>query len=818
MQILKFGGSSVGNSDRIKNVAEILKKRSFKSKKIIVVLSAFQGVTDELISTSITASKGDINYKLTLRKIEDNHINVIKALLPVKEQTAILSFVKLTLNELEDVLHGVFLVKELSPRTLDFIMSFGERLSCYITANYLKTIGVKAEYIDSRTLIRTDDSFGNAKVDFTITNKNIREALKNFTGVKIITGFIASTLNNETTTLGRGGSDYTASIIAAALDAKEIEIWTDVNGVLTADPRKVLNSFSINSLSYEEAMELSHFGAKVIYPPTMHPALNKKIPLRIKNTFNPSFEGTLISSKTNGSGFLIKGISSIDNISLISIHGSGMVGVAGISQRIFGALAAKNISVILITQASSEHSLCFAVLPLAALSAKKAIEQEFRFEIKEGLINEPEVENSMSIIAVVGENMRRTPGISGKVFNSLGRNGINIAAIAQGSSERNISVVIWQQDESKALNVLHDAFFLSPAKSVNLFLIGPGKVGTNLINQIIQQENYLKKEYGLKVKVTGLANSKKMFFDINGIDVKSWKEKISSSGTNTNLTDFVDEMRRMNLSNSIFIDCTASKDVVKEYKKILKSNISIVTPNKIANSSSQILYNELKETAFKHNVKFAYETNVGAGLPIIGTLKDLVSSGDKIVKIEGILSGTLSYIFNSFDKDKSFSEIVIDANEKGFTEPDPRDDLKGIDVARKLLILAREIGINLELKQVKIENIVPEKLRSIKDANEFLVKLKEYNSYYEEKRLSAEKKDKKLCYIAELVNGKARIYLKEVGIDHPFYSLNGTDNILSVTTMNCGNRPIVIKGPGAGIEVTAAGVFADVIRISNYLS
>lgn len=818
MVVYKFGGTSIGNVDRIKNVASILKRNLKKHKEIGVVLSAFGGVTDSLVKISITASKGDPDYELQLKQLEEQHITIVKELLPVKYQTETLSCVRLTLNELEDVLHGVFLVKEFSSRSLDFIMSFGERLSSYIVSSYLNATGINTEFIDSRKIIKTDESFGNAKVDFVLTSGLIKQAFKSPVKLKVVTGFIGSTVNEETTTLGRGGSDYTAAILAAVLNAKEIGIWTDVDGVLTADPRKVKNAFAIQSLSYEEAMELSHFGAKVIYPPTMQPALNKGIPVRIKNTFNPDFKGTLIGSKTNRNGYLIKGISSIDNISLLGINGSGMVGVAGTAERIFSALASKNISVILITQASSEHSLCIAVLPAYASAAQKAIEQEFRYEIKDGLVNKPEVESSMSIIAVVGENMRRTPGIAGKVFNSLGRNGINISAIAQGSSERNISVVIPKQDEAKALNVLHDAFFLSSVKSVNIFLIGPGKVGTTVLEQIDQQGNYLQKEYGLRLKIVGLANSRNMFFDVNGINIKEWKEKLLNSNLKTDLSSFIVEMVKLNLSNSIFIDCTASKDVVNKYKEILKANISIVTPNKIANSSAFDKYMEMKELALKHNVRFAYETNVGAGLPIIGTLKDLVSSGDKILKIEGILSGTLSYIFNSFNKNRRFSEIVLEAKQKGFTEPDPREDLKGTDVGRKLLILAREIGIPLELKQIKVENIVPKKLMDIKGVDEFLKKLEEYDLYFEKKRSTAEKKNKKLRYIAELKNNRAKVSLTEVGEDHPFYSLDGSDNILSVRTVNCGNRPIVIKGPGAGIEVTAAGVFADVIRISNYLS
>ncbi|HSR17095.1 MAG TPA: bifunctional aspartate kinase/homoserine dehydrogenase I, partial [Ignavibacteriaceae bacterium] len=692
MEILKFGGSSIGSADRINNVVEIIKNSKKKSGKIAVVFSAFHGITDKLIKLSKLAAKGDQAYLDLCKEIEEIHLNTIKKIISVRNQSSVLTHVKLTLNELEDVIHGVYLVKELSLRTLDFIMSFGERISAYIISKVFEDRNIESEFLDSRDLIITDTTYGSARVIFDQTNEKIKKHFDEHKKLQIITGFIASSLEGQTTTLGRGGSDYTASIFAAALKAKEIEIWTDVDGVLTADPKKVKKAFSIKSLTYEEAMELSHFGAKVIHPPTMQPALNKKIPIRIKNTFNPSFDGTIISEKGDSKNFSIKGISSIDDIALLRIQGSGMIGVAGIARRIFGALAAKKVSVILISQASSEHSICFAVLPQYSEDAKRAIEDELRFEIKDKLVSEILTEKNLSIIAVVGENMRKTPGISGKVFQALGRNGINVVAIAQGSSELNISAVVPKVDEEKALNALHDAFFLTTSKTVNIFLVGTGLIGSTLLKQINHQKNYLSEEYNLSFKVIAIANSKKMVFDTNGSDTDNWKETLREKGSKTNLDKFVDSMKSLNLPNSIFVDCTASEEVTLYYTDILKSAISVVTPNKRANSKDYSFYQSTKDAARKHNVRFLYETNVGAGLPIIGTLKDLVSSGDRVDKIEGVLSGTLSYIFNSFAENKKFSNIIKEAKEKGYTEPDPREDLNGLDVPRKLVILAREIG------------------------------------------------------------------------------------------------------------------------------
>jgi len=818
MKILKFGGSSVGTPENIIKVIEIIIESQKRNKNIAVILSAFHGITDQLISASRIASEGNTEYLNMLDEIENRHINAVKKLISVQNQSPVLTNIKLSLNELEDLLHGVFLIKELSPRSLDFIMSFGERLSAYIISQALINRNIDSEYLDARELIITDDNHGNARVIFDLTNKKIKRYFEEHKKLQIITGFIASSTYGLTTTLGRGGSDFTASIFGSALNAKEIEIWTDVDGVLTADPKKVKKAFSINSLTYEEAMELSHFGAKVIHPPTMQPALNRKIPIRIKNTFNPGFEGTIISEKSNAKNFSIKGISSMDDISLLQVQGSGMIGVAGIAKRIFTALAAKKINVILISQASSEHSVCFAVLPAFAAPAKSSIEEELKLEIKDKQISEILIESNLSIIAVVGENMRKTPGISGKIFQSLGRNGINISAIAQGSSELNISFVIAKQNETKALNALHDAFFLVTSKSINIFLVGTGLIGSTLLKQIVSQNQYLAKEYNLNFKVIALANSKRMYFDYDGIDANDWENILVKHGEKTDLNKFVTRIKDANLPNSIFIDCTASKEVVLFYLDILNAAVSIVTPNKKANSGSLSFYNELKRAALKHNVRFLYETNVGAGLPVIGTLKDLVSSGDQVEKIEGVLSGTLSYIFNTFINKKNFSDIIKEAKQKGYTEPDPREDLNGLDVARKLLILAREIGMEMELKNIKVQNLIPLPARNAESVENFFKLLKNHDCEFELLRTKAEAKGKVLRYIAKLENGRANIALEEVGKTHPFYSLTENDNILSFTTKHYKDRPIVIKGPGAGADVTASGVFADIIRIAHYLS
>jgi bifunctional aspartokinase / homoserine dehydrogenase 1 len=816
MKVLKFGGTSVGTAESMKQVVDILLSYKKKKQDFAVVFSAMSGITNLLMEVSKKASETDQNYSELLRQIEQKHIEAVKKLIDVKVQSKVIANIKMHINELEDLLHGVFLLKELSLRTQDLVLSFGERLSAYIMQEYIRQSGIPAELLDARDLIKTDNNFGSARVNFRTTDKNIREYFKKHKALQCITGFISSTDKNETTTLGRGGSDYTASVFGAALDAEEIEIWTDVDGVMTADPKKVKRAFTLSAISYVEAMEMSHFGAKVIYPPTLQPAFNKKIPISIKNTFNPAFEGTLISEKTKPNDFLIKGISSMDSIALMSLEGSGMVGVPGVSARLFGSLAKEKINVILITQASSEYSICFAVDPKDALKAKRVIEEEFEIEINSKKIDEINVEDNLSIIAIIGENMRNTPGISSKLFTAMGKNGINVVAIAQGSSELNLSVVINKNDLSKALNALHEAFFASDLKTVNLFVVGLGLIGSTLIKQIQKQSAYLMKEKLLKINIIGIANSKKMLIEAGGINQNNWKDKLDNA-VKSKIQSFVEEMKSLNLQNTVFVDCTSSPEVIKHYESVLEGSISIVTPNKLANSGLYKDYQKLQKLAQKRGVKFLYETNVGAGLPVINTLKDLKYSGDKIIRIEGILSGTLSYIFNTFKGDKKFSEVVKEAKEKGYTEPDPRDDLNGMDVARKILILSREADVELEFNEVKVENILPEPCRKAKSVDAFFTELEKNNHVFEKMRNDADKKNQVLRFIAKLENGKATVSLQSVDSSHPFYSLSGSDNMIAFTSERYKERPLVIKGPGAGAEVTAAGVFAEIISISNYL-
>ncbi|MBP9770665.1 bifunctional aspartate kinase/homoserine dehydrogenase I [Candidatus Gracilibacteria bacterium] len=599
-------------------------------------------------------------------------------------------------------------------------------------------------------------------------------------------------------------------------NSQKIEIWTDTDGLMTANPRKVKKAFPIKEISYIEAMEMCHFGVKIIHQTVIQEAQRKNIPIVIKNKLNPDFPGTVISKKTNHN-FIIQGISSISDIALLRLQGSGMVGVPGVSKRLFGALSNEKINIILISQASSEHSICFAVEPNSAEQAKNAIESEFSEEIKNNQIDQVFIEKNLSIIAIVGENMRHTPGISAKLFSALGKNGINISAIAQGSSELNISTVISKSDENKALNAIHDAFFLSGTKTLNLFFFGCGQIGKTILKQISEQSEFLQNEKLLEMKISGLANSKKMILSEQGIDLGNWQNSLEN-GDPSNAESFTTKMIKLNLPNSVFIDCTSNEEITKLYEKILKESISIVTPNKKANSSDLKTYKKLKEAAKKSNIKFLYETNVGAGLPIINTLQDLLYSGDKIIKIEAVLSGTLSYIFNSFTGEKPFSEIVLEAQKKGYTEPDPRDDLNGLDVARKLLILSREIGLPLEMEDIEVENLVPEDCRQIPNLEDFFAKLSTHNSDYSEKLSKAKSEEKRLCYIAKIENNKASVKLETINKNHPFNSLSGSDNIVSFTSTRYLERPLVIKGPGAGAEVTAAGVFADVIRIANYLN
>ncbi len=814
MKILKFGGSSVKSADRIKQVIKILEKQE---DEFSVVFSALGGVTDMLIEMSDVAATGSDLYETPFKEFKDRHITAAKELLDNKYEKKVIKGLEENFKELKNILDGICLLMEATPRTMDYVLSFGERNSAYIIANALSQSGITADFLDARTIIKTDKRFGSATVKFKETNKCIKEHYKKSKNIQVVTGFIASHTGGLTTTLGRGGSDYTAAILAAALKAKCIEIWTDVDGILTADPRKVPTAFTIPNVTYEEAMEMSHFGAKVIYPPTIQPALNASIPVYIKNTFNPDFHGSLISEKGGKNKKPVKGISSISNVSLLSLQGTGMFGVPGIAGRLFSSLAREDINIILITQGSSEHSISFAIQPKDVRKAISAVKKEFQYEINSGAINDVKKEEDLSVLAIIGEYMRYTPGIAGRLFKTLGQNGVNVIAIAQGSSELNISVVIKKEDEKKALNALHESFFLSETKSIHLFMVGVGLIGSTLLTQIADQAEILKKERGLEIKVIGIANSKKYTIQDKGIDLDKWKEELGK-GTTFNMKSFSRKMVNLNLRNSIFIDNTASTVIAEEYAYILDNSISISTPNKVAASSSFKYYDKLKQTAKLRGVQFRYETNVGAGLPVLNTLRDLVNSGDKIVQIEGVLSGSLSYIFNSYKSTDKFSDIVKKAKELGFTEPDPREDLNGGDVKRKITILARESGASIEMRDVKVEYILPASCRKVKTVEDFFQELEKENEYFQKLIEEAEKSGNKLRMIARYKEGKATIKLETVNADHPFFSLKGTDNMIIFTTERYKELPLVVRGPGAGADVTAAGVFAEIITISNSLS
>ena len=817
MKVLKFGGTSCGTATSIQLVLNIIKAKQAKEGQIAAVFSAMGGVTNKLIEAGRLATQNDSTYFDIVREIENRHFEVVRTLINVKLQSKVFANIRTIINELEDLLKGVSLIREISTRTSDLIVSFGERLSTTLIHEILNAQGIDCQYLDARKVIRTDATFGIASVDFAVTNRQIQEHFSKTKSLQLITGFIGSTEKGETTTLGRGGSDYTGSIFGAALNAEEIEIWTDVDGMMTADPRKVKNAFTIPTITYSEAMELTHFGAKVIYPPSLQPAFTKNIPIRVLNTFNPDFVGTVVNRVAEPSEFIITGISSIDNLALVNLQGSGMIGVAGVSAKLFTVLAKHEISVILISQASSEHSICFAINPSASANVKAILENEFKNEIAVGDVEGIDIQENLSVIAVVGEGMRRHTGVSGKLFSVLGKNGINIIATAQGSSELNISVVIEKKDISKALNVIHDSFFFSQAKTLNLFLVGTGLIGKALLEQLQGQENYLSKYKALKINLVGVMNSRKMLIDPQGISLDSWENERDSKGKKSEIWEFVEEAKRLNLPNSVFADCTANKEIHNFYLGLFEANISVVTPNKVANSGRYEDYALLHRTALVKGVKFLYETNVGAGLPVINTLQGLISSGDRFEKIEGVLSGTLSYIFNNFKAGVKFADIVQEAKVKGYTEPDPREDLSGMDVARKILILGREIGLRLEPEDVTIEKLLPENCEKAPTVVDFFKELEVSNTYFEAMVNEAEAKGEVLRFIATLENNKINIGVKSIGKTHPFYMMDGADNVISFTTKRYHDRPLVIKGPGAGAEVTASGVFADIVAIGSYL-
>lgn len=815
-KILKFGGKSLSAPQAYERVLEIIKAELSTGAEITVVASALSQGTNNLQRMCEASLSSPEESEALLAKFTKNHQEIVQANFSDLESTEVLSLVDQHSQEISEILQGIAQSSELSAATTDRVLAFGELLSAKILTAYLSRHLPGVSFVDSRELIQSDAQFGNATVDLETSTSRIRTFFESHSGIAIVTGFIAATGTGETSTLGRGASDYTASFIGSVLGVEEIQIWTNVDGLMTADPARVRKAFSIPSLRYEDAMEMTHFGGGVVFPPAIQPAFDAGIPIRVKNSNRPDALGTIIESSPPSSDESIIGITSARDISLFCLEGSGMAGVAGVAKRLFDALSREGISVVLISQASSEQSICFAVHSEATDLASQTVNEEFAKEISSRKIHPLKHETDRVIVAVVGSNMKNTPGIAARAFQALGQNGVNVSAIAQGSSEYNISIVVDRDDEAKSLNALHDAFFLSERKTIHLFFVGTGNVGSKLLEQIEEHAASLYEQM-LEVKLVAAANSRQMRFDLEGMSPRSAQE-LNDSDESFTLDAFVERMKKLNLPNCIFVDCTASDSVAEKYQEILAASISIATPNKRANSADYASYLTLKKTAEKANVKYFYETTVGAGLPVIGTLNDLILSGDSIVRIEAVLSGTLSYIFNSFTADRTFSDVVKEAKAKGYTEPDPRDDLSGTDVARKLLVLARETGIPLELRDVEVESLIPAICQDVATADDFLNKLPEADPEFTKRIESAEAGKQRLRYIGILEDGKAKVALEAVDEEHPFYSLSGSDNIISFVTKRYLDRPLVVKGPGAGNDVTAAGVFADIIRIASYLS
>ena len=815
MKVLKFGGTSVGSVESILSLKDIVEKEA-KKQPVIVVVSALGGITDKLLLTSRLALAGDEHYREEFDAIVDRHHKMIDTIITdSQDRERLFNTIDSLLEQLRSLYFGVYLIHDISPKTQDAILAYGERLSSNIVATLIKG----ARWFDSRNFIKTDKKLGRNSLDAELTNKLVKETFSPLPRISLVPGFISKDkTSGETTNLGRGGSDYTAAIIAAALDAELLEIWTDVDGFMTADPRVITSAYPIKELSFVEAMELCNFGAKVIYPPTIYPVCVKNIPIKVKNTFNPDAEGTIITEKVTGDHKPIKGISSINGTALITVTGLSMVGVIGVNQRIFTTLADNGISVFMVSQASSENSTSIGVKEDDAEDAVRVLNDEFAKEIEMGAMFPMKAETGLATIAIVGENMKQTPGIAGKLFGCLGRSGISIIACAQGASETNISFVVKSQFLRKSLNVIHDSFFLSEYKVLNLFICGVGTVGAKLIEQIHSQYETLKKESGLLLNVVGIASSKKAIFSREGIDLTTYKEKLNEAEA-SNSQKMLDGILNMNIFNSVFVDCTASKEVADLYQSLLEHNVNIITANKIAASGDYETYHKLKETAKRVGVKFRYETNVGAGLPIIGTMNDLTNSGDKILKIEAVLSGTLNYIFNALSADTPFSETVKKAKELGFAEPDPRIDLSGTDVIRKLVILTREAGYKVEQSDVEKHLFVPDDFfqGSLED---FWKRLPELDAQFEAKRKELEARNCRQRFVASMEveeDGKVKccVSLRDIPLNHEFYELEGSNNIVTLTTSRYKEYPMLIQGFGAGASVTAAGVFANVLSIAN---
>ena len=809
MKVMKFGGTSVGSVDSILKVKQIVEAAE---EPVIVVVSALGGITDKLINTSQMAANGDAEYEKEYREIVNRHIEMVYTVIPAGEgRTVLLDKVNELLSELKDIFQGIYLIKDLSSKTSATIVSYGERLSSIIAATLIKG----AVWYDSRNFIKTEKKHAKHILDSELTTSLVKETFDEIPQVALVPGFISTDKNSgEVTNLGRGGSDYTASIIAASLNAASLEIWTDVDGFMTADPRVISTAYTINELSYVEAMELCNFGAKVVYPPTIYLVCHKNIPILIKNTFNPEAPGTIIKQEVDSGSKAIKGISSINDTTLITVTGLGMVGVIGVNFRIFKALAQNGISVFMVSQASSENSTSIGVRNQDAALACEVLNEEFAKEIEMGEISPVVAEMNLATIAIVGENMKHTPGIAGKLFGTLGRNGISVIACAQGASETNISFVVEAKSLRKSLNVIHDSFFLSEYQVLNLFICGTGTVGGSLIEQIRCQQQKLMQERGLKLKVVGIADGHRALFTRAGIDLASYREEMEEKGIPSSAAVLHDEIIGMNIFNSVFVDCTASAEVASLYKEFLMHNISVVAANKIAASSDYSIYSELKQIARRRGVKFLFETNVGAGLPIINTINDLINSGDKILKIEAVLSGTLNYIFNKISADVPFSQTIKMAQEERYSEPDPRIDLSGKDVIRKLVILAREAGYKLEQTDVEKHLFVPSDFFE-GPLEEFWKKVPSLDADFEARRRKLESENKRWRFVAKLENGKGSVSLQEVDSKHPFYGLEGSNNIILLTTERYKEYPMMIQGYGAGASVTAAGVFADIMSIAN---